>query len=78
MTSITEERFELLFINFLIIGPCAVVVAQWWSTRLVTERSWVRIPLGAGLFLSSFLSLNLSLSISGVSLIRSLTDVRHY
>ena len=28
----------------------AAVVAQWWRTLLVTERLWVRIPQGAGLF----------------------------
>ena len=42
------------------------------------ERSWVRIPPGAGLFSLLFLSLYLSLSISGVSLIGSLMEVQHY
>ena len=59
-----------------------MVVAQRSSTRLMTERLWVQIPLGAGLFfLFSFfisLSLSLHLSISSVSLIRSLTEVQHY
>ena len=29
------------------------IIAQRWSTRLMTERSWVQIPPGVGLFFSS-------------------------
>ena len=39
----------------------AAVVAQQKSACLVTERSWARIPLGAGLFLYSILSVVRSL-----------------
>ena len=46
----------------------AAVVAQGQSTRLVTEKSWVRIPQGVELF--SFLS------ISCRSLIRFLVEVQ--
>ena len=41
----------------------AAVVAQQYSVRLITERSWVQIPPGAGLFFSSLYPL------SGASLI---------
>ena len=44
----------------------------------MTEMLWVRLPPGAELFYLIFLSLNLSLSISGVSLIRSIAEVQHY
>ena len=44
---------------------------QRLSTCLVTERSWVQIP-------GFFSSISFSVSISGVSLIRSLTEVHHY
>ena len=53
----------------------ASIVAQRLCTRLVTERSWIQILPGAGLFSLLFLSLYLSVSFSGVSLIRSLTEV---
>ena len=36
-------------INFK-LKLAVIVLAQMWTTRLVTERSWVRIPPGVGLF----------------------------
>ena len=44
----------------------AAIVAQRLSTRLMTERSWVLVTLGAGLFSLLFLSLYLSLYLSVV------------
>ena len=49
----------------------AEIIAQWWSTRLVTERSWVWNPLGA------CLSSSLLFPISDGFWITSLTEVQH-
>ena len=49
--------------------PQAAVVAQWYSARLITERSWVQFLLGPCPFFSSILS--------KVSLNRTLREVQH-
>ena len=45
---INKKIFEKMKIKLFL--KSAVVVAQQLSTRLMTERSWVRILQGAGLF----------------------------
>ena len=78
---IFEALKELQLTDWLLFKNLLYSFQPWDISHLwvclVTKRSWVRIPPGAGLFSFIFLSLYLSLSLSGVSSIRSLKEVQH-